>query len=431
MVSRIRLNLPLLPALVAALALLQVIFPSRVWMILFLALGGALAISTAWAFSLKRGLALRRAMRFGWAQVGDNLEERFTLLNSSMFPAVWVEVADRSTLPGYDASTATGVGGEEENDWIIRSVCRRRGIYRLGPTTVRTGDPFGVYEVRFEYSASTTMMVMPPIVPLPPIEVAAGGRSGEGRERLNALERTVAASMVRDYRPGDSLGAVHWRTTARRDALYVKLFDSTPTSDWWVVLDLDRECQSGTEADSTLENSIILAASLADRGLRSRRAVGLAAFGKSLVWLAPGEGEAQRWQVLRELALVGVGDKPLGSLLSGIQSSLGQRASLVIITASTSAEWVRPLISLRRRGLEPTVLLLESVPAEGGFAASHEEMEHLLARQGITHYVLSSDVFDRPEARPGEQGRWEWRVTATGSARALRAPRETGWRALP
>ncbi len=428
-----KLNSPLLPVILVLLILLQLVFPQRAWMILLIGLGGVWLLGLFWARTLYRSLSLTREMRYGWAQVGDQLEERFTLHNRGIVPAIWAEVTDHSTMPAYDASTATGVEGDGENSWTVKSICARRGAFRIGPTTLRTGDPFGIYSITLEFPDSTTMIVMPPIVPLPNIQVASGGRTGEGREQINTFERTVTASSVRDYHPGDSTRSIHWKTSAHRDDLFVKLFDSTPTSDWWIVLDLEQRVQAGELENSTLENGIILAASLADRGIRSRRAVGLVASGENLLWLPPQAGEAQRWDILRALALVSPGTRPLGELLMQMQPALGRRASLIVVTPDVKGEWVKALIRLRWQGLVPTVLLLDPRSFTGTAEPGQKEPEvlALLTELGIEHNRLTRDLFDRPEARPGQQGQWDWRVSGTGKARALHAPRDTGWRPLP
>ncbi|MGE5265294.1 MAG: DUF58 domain-containing protein, partial [Acidobacteriota bacterium] len=236
---RLKLNQPLLPVFIILLFILQLLVPSQGWMMLLVALGGTWLIAFLWARALARHLSLVREMRFGWAQVGDSVEERFTLVNTHWLPALWVEIRDRSTLPGHAASRATGVGGDSENRWTIKSTCTRRGVFTLGPTTVHTGDPFGLYSITFDYTATSNMMVMPPVVPLPDIQVAAGRRSGEGRRRAHALEPTVNAAGVRDYAPGDPWARIHWPTSAHRDSLFVRRFESNPSADWWILLDLD------------------------------------------------------------------------------------------------------------------------------------------------------------------------------------------------
>jgi len=468
-----------LPALVGLLLVLQLVAPYRGWRILLAGLGGAWLVSYLWARSLMRGLRLTREMRFGWAQVGDRIMERFTLVNDGRPSALWVEVVDHSTIPDYQASQGTSVSGRHSIKWHREAICTRRGLFTLGPTTVRTGDPFGLYTVTLHYPASLPLIVLPPIIPLPTIEVAPGGRVGAGRPRANALERSVSATGVREYRPDDSLRRIHWRTSAHRDSLFVQLFDGTPASDWWILLDMDRHVQVGTGPGATEEHAVILAASLAERGLRSGQAVGLAAYGEQLVWLPPREGEGQRWEVLRSLALVSPGSLPLAELLAGMRHycgtgglALDQYTSLVIITPALDTAWVEALVPLLRRGVIPTVLLLDPVsfacpepsscletsrpgsharrpaawePPLLGFPDRNEPSRRarpesrrggtgdlsvtqaLLVDLRVTHYVVTRDLLDRPQAHPGQPGHWGRPVSGPAP---VRQPREAGWEVL-
>lgn len=409
------------------LLLLQLLAPYRGWRILLVGLGGAWLVSYLWARSLARGLRLTREMRFGWAQVGDKIVERFTLANEGRAPALWVEVVDHSTIPDYPASRGISVGGQHSIRWHLDAVCTRRGLFTLGPTTVRTGDPFGLYTVTLPYPASLPLIVLPPIVPLPTIEVAPGGRVGEGRPQATALERSVSAAGVREYHPEDSLRWIHWRTSARRDALFVRVFDSTPASDWWILLDMNRHVQAGRGPDATEEHAVILAASLADRGLRLGQAVGLAAQGEQLVWLPPREGQGQRWEILRSLALVSLGSRPLAEFLAGMRPALDQHTSLVIITPDMDTAWVEALVPLLRCGAIPTVLLLD--PVSFGGIGNLSATRTLLLDLGVTHYLITRDLLDRPAARPGQEP-WGRRVLGTGRAGLARQPREIGWEVL-
>jgi uncharacterized protein (DUF58 family) len=268
-------------------------------------------------------------------------------------------------------------------------------------------------------------MVTPPILPLPTIEVAPGGRAGEGRPRANAPERTVGAASVRDYVQSDSLRWIHWPTSARRDSLFVKLFDGTPAGDWWVFLDLDQSVQAGEGQASTEEHGVILAAS---RGLRLSRAVGLVTHGEELIWLPPQEGDGQRWTILRALALVERGSHPLAELLARARPRFGERTSLIIVTPNVEGDWVEALWPLLRRGAIPTVLLLD--PVSFGGAGDANRTSAFLSDLGISNYVITRDLLDRPELRPGRQGHWDWRVSPLGRAVTTRRPGELTWKVL-
>lgn len=418
------------PILVGLLLFFQLTSPYRGWWILLLGLGGAWLISTLWASSLARGLRLTREMRFGWAQVGDHMIERFTIANEGWAPALWFALEDHSTLPDYRADRATGVGDRASIRWHSDATCTRRGLFTLGPTTLRSSDPFGIYSVALRYPASVPLLVLPPIVPLPAIEVASGGRAAEGRPRASALERTVSAATVREYAPGDSMRWVHWRTSAHRDSLYVRTFDGTPAGDWWIVLDVDRAVQAGTSPDSTDEHAIILAASLADRGLRAGKSVGLVAHGEEqLVWLAPQDGDGQRWEILYALALVSPGSCPLTDLLPAIRPTLGQPTSLILITPAVDGAWMNALMHLIRCGAMPTVLLLD--PHSFGAEVEQENRaQSLLAELGVAHHVVNRDLLDRPEARPGQPAPWRKADAEAERVAPLRAPRETMWKVV-
>jgi len=173
-----------------------------------------------------------------------------------------------------------------------------------------------------------------------------------------------------------------------------------------------------------------------------RRAVGLVAEGEDLVWMTPAEGDGQRWEILKSLALVNRGDRPLAEVLSRVGNSLGRNASLVIITPSTDTAWVEALVPLVRQGAVPTVMLLdpdsfgESEVLSGfdtfGGAHAMDAVEIGLQNLGITYYKLDKDVLNRPEARPGRQGQWEWRVSGTGKAIAIKRDESqpVEWRTL-
>lgn len=426
--AEIRLNLRLLPILVGVLLLLLLVWPFGGWRLLLAGLGGTWLVAYLWARSLAHSLRLVREMRFGWAQVGDTLEERFTLINHSWLPALWVEIVDHSTLPGYTASRGIGAGGNQENRWQTRGTCSRRGIFMLGPTTLRCGDPFGIYTVCLRNPASATLTVMPPVVPLPSIEVAPGSYAGDGHPRPAIYDRTVNTGGIREYRPGDSPRWIHWPSSAHHGSLMVRLFDGAPVSDWWIMLDLHADVQAGQGQSSTEEHGVILAASLADRGLRLGRSVGLIAYGKELAWLPAQPGDLQRLRILRALAQISAGRHPLADLIERARPALGRGPSLVIITPDTSGRWVTALLALLRGNAVPTVLLLE--PSSFGGSGNMQATAALLAKQGIPHSIITRELLDRPEMRPGQQGTWKWRTLASGRVIPIQQPGDTGWRPL-
>jgi uncharacterized protein (DUF58 family) len=293
---------------------------------------------------------------------------------------------------------------------------------------LHTGDPFGIYTVTIKDPARISLLVMPPVVPLPILEISPGGYSGEGRPTPHAPENTLDASTVRQYVSGDSMSLIHWKTTARLGKPYVRLFDGAPASDWWILLDLQEAAQIGSGEDGTEEHGIILTASLADRGLRAHHGVGLVTNGQTLVRLPPRTGIGQEWDILRALALASCGISSLSQVLEHIRPNLGHNATLVIITPTVKLDWLNTIPLLRRRGITPTILLLD--PQTFGGRVNNSALLAELGKIGVAHHSIPRDLLDRPEARPGTRGKQEFRISPTGRAIPVRAPEDYSWRRL-
>ena len=382
-----KLKRPALPIVIGVLIALQLLVPYRGWVVLLVGLGGAWLIATLWARSLASGLEVERETRFTWKHVGDTLLERFTLTNRRWASAEWLELIDHSTLLG--GKVVTGVSGHSFVGRHQQAVCRRRGLFTIGPTTLRSGDPFGIYEVEVHDPSTASLMVMPRIVHLPGVEVASGGRAGEGRSRRVLLERTVSAATVTEYSPRDSLNWIHWPTSARLGSLFVRQFDNTPGSDWWIALDLDEQAHVGEDENSSEEAAIVIAASLAEKAIQSHQPVGLAA-DDGKVWLPPSTDAGQRWEIMRALALASTSGSSLGASLQNLRGSLRGLSSLIIISPSTNPDWVGDLYPLLQMGTVATVLLLD--PASFGGSASLSAVIEALARAGVRHSVIPREL---------------------------------------
>jgi len=374
-------------------------------------------ISYIWARALKKGLQINRDMSFGWKQVGDRLRERVLLENNSWVPSLWVNVDDHSDMQDYQISAITDIRGWRYRNWHTQGVCNHRGLFTLGPVTLTTEDPFGIYEISVDYIESVNMMVVPPVVTLPEIDIASGGRVGDGRSSNKGLKQTVSTVGVREYVPGDSLRWLHWPTVARTGELFVHLFENEPTSDWWVLLDMDESVQVGEGHCSTEEHSIMLAASLVNRGIQIGKHVGLITHGGELVWHTPDVGDAHLWSVLRSLATIRPGGPPLNQILGRMKSSLGRNSSLIVITPNLDPGWISELDMLRRLGIIPTVLLMD--PVSFGGEGNVEQVRNRLRKLEITQHTITSDLLDRPKQQ--EKKSWDWLTSTLPSGESLGA----------
>ena len=126
------------------------------------ALSPAIVIPILWAWTGVNWLRIRRRTFSKVAQVGQVLEEEFQLANLSAIPKLWVEVGDHSNLPGHAASRVMGLlGGNQWRGWRVRTRCIERGRFTLGPLTVKSGDPLGIYERERRLHNVNTLLVYP------------------------------------------------------------------------------------------------------------------------------------------------------------------------------------------------------------------------------------------------------------------------------
>lgn len=141
----------------------------------------------------------------------------------------------------------------------------KRGIYRWSGIRVRSTDSLGIVTVSRRYEASPMeLVVYPAQIPFGLDLVALSGwganQADQGRNRGTGLE----PRGVREFRAGDSLRFVHWRTTARTGQLQVKEFETGFNTNLAILIQQTAGTEVGTGAYTTLEAMCGHAAYLAD-----------------------------------------------------------------------------------------------------------------------------------------------------------------------
>ena len=374
-------------------------------------------ISGAWAWQMAHHARARRRLQARWVQVGDVMEEEFTLRNTSLLPVLWAEVSDQSDVPGYNANVVRAVNSSDQLTWTHSGTTTRRGEFHLGPWSVETGDPLGILAVRLQYAQARPLLVYPPLADLPFPPLPRGASPGASRIRRAATTPTSNAGQVRAYELGDSFRHVHWPTTARRDELMVKMFDQEASADVWLMIDTDPAVQSGEGDSATEEVAVLVAASLAADLLRAGRAVGLLTFTPERRVVRPARSTHHLWTLLGELARLPNASQrertgqSLTSSLHQIARLLRSGSNVVILTSSGDPAWIYDLTQLAGRQIIPSVILID--PAPGGRPPG-SPLESLLAEQGVICRSVRCDVPLPVRPALGRTRRWEFKTLATG-----------------
>jgi len=376
-------------------------------------LSSTIALSFLWTWGSVHWLKLERQTRSRRSQVGKVVEERFAVRSTSFFPKLWLEVRDLSDLPGHYASRVVStLGPFQERSWAVRTICRRRGRFTLGPITLTSGDPFGLFKMQRHLSPTSTMIVYPATIELPAFAQPLGQLPGGEAMRRRTHYVTTNVAGVREYAPGDGFNRIHWPSTARADRLIVKEFELDPTADIWLFLDMQREVQAGSAWETvpfregpallweerprleldpvTEEYGVTIAASLARHFIRLNRAVGLIAYGQHREMAQADRGDRQMTKLLEILALINAkGRMPIGNVVAVEGSHFSRDTTVVVITPSTDEGLADVLRRLKRRGIRAIVVLIEA--STFGPAKSSLTLLAELTASGIPTYLVRCD----------------------------------------
>jgi uncharacterized protein (DUF58 family) len=400
------------------------------------ALGGLLLAAFFWARTMARSVRGQRKLRFAAMQVGDELEEQVTLRNRSPLPVLWAEFMDRSNIPDYTVSSARAADPDSQVKWRAHTICTRRGVFGLGPWELRLGEPLGIFIVRQVYLQHQEILVYPPLAVLPSHLLPHRGALGDSRPLNQPLRaETIASTTVRPYVQGDPLRHIHWRTSARKADLFVKVFAPEAASSIWLVPDFDQASHFGEGPDSSEETMVTVIASLAAELLQQNLSVGMFASTETESVVLPRQGQSHLWSILQTLAPLRVAArKPLEEVLDRARSLVGGNDLLIVVTPSLQPQWIAPLRRISRsRGSSGRAEVVLLDPVSFGGAESGEIFLPILLEQGITANLLRREEIQLISGYYGEVSRWEFSVLGTGRVITRNAPRlaeKLGERAL-
>ncbi len=247
-------------------------------------------LSAAWSV---RGVAVERSVS---AEVHEGDDVRVVVqVQTRRIPRFFLEVTDQPAgLPAYRQTVPMVWPGRPV---LIRYVATapRRGIYREGTVTVESTGLTGWFRARRSLAAGSSLTVLPVIWPLGDLRLSGHRASGE-LVTPRPVRTGLEVSGVRDYRDGEGLRHVHWRSTARRGHLVIREYEHDGHDATVVLLDARRGGgHAGVSAD-VFEDLVRAAASVADALARRGEAVRIASTTDGVpVLVGPGRAAVLRW----------------------------------------------------------------------------------------------------------------------------------------
>jgi uncharacterized protein (DUF58 family) len=306
---------------------------------------------------------------------GESIEFTLRLLNRKPLPLPWVQL--ENALPeglcleepdgrsGADAiRRSASLLGYRSITWKLRLTGARRGYYPIGPLKLTSGDFLGLYSRSHRVGGTARVIVYPRIFPVDTRLFPSLYPMGEARAARRLFRDPTHTIGVREYLHGDDLKSIHWKATARRGDLQVKVLDASTAFNMTMVLAVESFRDNGVLAEADFELGISTAASIAaalhERGSPMGLFVNtcLADTGQPAV-IPPGAGRSQVTKILEALAKVtGHSSGPAVAFLDAQRIRLPAGTTLIIISAAPTNGLANLLVDLQSTGFKVMVLLV-------------------------------------------------------------------------
>ncbi|MFN8583857.1 MAG: DUF58 domain-containing protein [Dehalococcoidia bacterium] len=376
---------------------------------------GTGGMARLWARVSLEDVRYRRVLRERRVFMGETIDLRLRLANEKRLPVPWLEVREYlpeampaggvhvtpSGLPGTVLmQRSTSLGAHEQLEWPLTLDATERGFFRLGPTRLRSGDLFGIFEREETIRGGDSVVVYPRTYSLPELGIISARPFGERAGGRRIFEDPVRVVGVRDYFPGDPLKRVDWNATARIGRLQSRLYEPSRTRAVVVALNISTMDQSWLGFDPLLlERNVVVAASIARWAFEEHAALGLIANGSfpdadRAIRIGAGSRSDQLVRVLEALAMIAPFTisrlalelerpghaLPAGATLIVVASlmppdlaatlrRLRGEGHVVHVVKTSPAEWDVDLGPIPHTNLDPVMRALEADP-DAAFASS-------------------------------------------------------------
>jgi uncharacterized protein (DUF58 family) len=242
----------------------------------------------------------------------------------------------------------------------------RRGVLHFTGVTVARPDPLGLFRSFVKVDAPQSVLILPRRYSLPAIALPGALRYQEGGVALAAnvgsSEEFVA---LRDYRPGDPLRHIHWRSWAKVGKPIVKEYEDEFFVRHALVLDtFDEEPNS-----EILEEAVAVAASFACTIVTQESLLDLLFVGNQSYCFTAGRGLAQPDQMLEILASVkNCADKEFETLEHLVLNHISAVSGCICVLQRWDEARREFITKLKALGVPLLVLII--VPPGGGISGA-------------------------------------------------------------
>jgi uncharacterized protein (DUF58 family) len=369
---------------ILALLIISLLLRSPLLLLLVVLLALVAGASALWGRYCLAGVSYARRFESERLFCGEQTEVWIEIVNAKPLPLAWLKAEDefpedftveRTELTSSSRPHRKTLTNLLSLRWYervrrrYRLTASRRGAFEFGPVQLSSGDIFGFELKLAEVAARQLVLVYPRLVPVADLQIRAARPGGELRTERRVIEDPLALAGIRDYRPGDSVRHIHWKSTARRGQLQTKVFE--PAASQQLVLFLNGQtlphAYEGVIADY-METVLVVGASLAQAALEARYPVGLFTNNSARdearrVRLPASRHAAQLTRILETMAqLTPFTALPFDQLLRLEAPQLPFGATVIAVSAIVSEPILSALLALHDAGHPVSLILTNDQP---------------------------------------------------------------------
>ena len=306
---------------------------------------------------LTLALANRKVLPVPWVEVREQVPEGLLLIDEKIF------VTGASRMRTLRRNTA--LGRSDRVEWRVTVRAVTRGYYRVGPTTLFSGDIFGFFENQMVSDIRPTVIIVyPHTYSLPELGFDSARPFGELPGGNRIYEDPSRIVGVRDYQSSDPMKRIDWNATARVQRLQSRLYEPSRAQSIVIAFNVGTLKRSWEGSDPiVLDRGVSVAASIARWACDTDLAVGLIANGAF-----PGQGRPIHLGVGRHPdrlnrlleALAGISSFTISSLARELEGSLTAGSTVIVVAAVMPDDLVATLHRLRRDGHHIHVVKISS-----------------------------------------------------------------------
>lgn len=300
-------------------------------------------------------------------------------LGSAMGFGRWQRLCRHNTMARAPVTPLAQVAPHADTDVALTLLPLRRGRLELHGLALGRPDPLGLYvgqQTVWDYDA---VLVLPKIFPVPAVALPGSRRFQPGGVALaSSVGDAEEFVSLRDYRHGDPLRRIHWKSWARTGKPIVKEYQEEYFVRHALILDTFGE----GPANDVFEDAVSLAASFICAMAHSEILIDLMFVGPQPYCFTSGRGLAHTDKMLEILACVDLcRDKPFASLLPLVTGRLGQLSACICVLTAWDEPRRQLIGALRsaRLPLKVFVIRQDGAVTEPGPMADQPEHFHVLA----------------------------------------------------